>query len=137
MGSSVIIAAEKATFGTEEHFGETRRELRLMREVMRVARSLWPQKTAAELAFRTGVSQRTAENWLSLSTGISGPALSALIASEEGIHFIEASILAQGKGLPVFWRRFKKRQETSQMKRDIRQLQMRLEKREADEDAGA
>jgi hypothetical protein len=106
-----------------------------MQEVMRVARSLWPQKTANELAYRTGVSQRTAENWLSLSTGISGPALSALIASEEGLHFIEATIIAQGKGLPIFWRRFKRRQETSQMKRDIRQIQMRLEKREADEDA--
>jgi len=29
------------------------------------AYALWPQKTAAELAFRTGVSERTVKNWLS------------------------------------------------------------------------
>ena len=29
-----------------------------------VARALWPHKTAAELAVRTGVTQRTAEFWL-------------------------------------------------------------------------
>lgn len=135
MRETLAVAAGKSNLVTEEHFGDYRRELRLMREVMRVARSLWPNKTAAELSLRTGVSQRTAENWLSLSTGISGSALSALTSCEEGLHFIEAQIVAQGKGLPVFWKRFKKRQETSQMKRDLRQLQMRLDKREADEDA--
>jgi len=30
----------------------------------RVARALWPRKTAAELAARAGVTQRTAEFWL-------------------------------------------------------------------------
>lgn len=134
MASNVAIAGGKSNLVTEEHFGQRRRELRLMKEVMRVARSLWPQKTAAELAFRTGVCQRTAENWLSLSTGISGPALSALIASEEGLQFIEATIIAQGKGKPVYWNRFKSRQETALLKRDARQIQLRLEKLEKEND---
>jgi len=30
----------------------------------RVARALWPHKTAAELAVRAGVTQRTVEFWL-------------------------------------------------------------------------
>lgn len=130
MMSSVTNAADKSNFDTEEHFGESRRELRLMKEVMRVARNLWPNKTAQELAFRAGVSQRTAENWLPLSTGISGPALSSLTASEEGLHFIEAQIIAQGRGLPNFWKRFKNKQETALLKRDARQLALRLEKLE-------
>jgi hypothetical protein len=115
--------AGNANVGTEEHFGRDRRELRLMKEIMRAARSLWPQKTAAELAFRTNVSQRTAENWLSLSTGISGPALSALIASEEGLHFIEALIVAQGKGKPAYWRTFKRKQKRAQLREEIKRLQ--------------
>lgn len=134
MASNVASMAGKSNFSTEEHCGRTRRELRLMKEVMRVARTLWPTKAASELAYRTGVSQRTAENWLSLSTGISGPALSALIASEEGIAFIEATIIAQGRGLPVYWKRFKQRQETAQIKREQRQLSLRLEKLENTQD---
>lgn len=31
----------------------------------RVAKLLWPRKTAAELAFRAGVSERAAKYWLS------------------------------------------------------------------------
>lgn len=134
MTRTVAMAPDMSNAGTEEHFGRTRRELRLMHEVMRVARVLWPTKTAAELAYRTGVSQRTAENWLSLSTGISGPALSALIASEEGLHFIEATILAQANGLPIYWKRFKQRQETAMLKAEHKRIAARLEKLEDDQD---
>ena len=137
MRETVAIAVGKSNFGTEEHFGRDRRELRLMKEVMRAARSLWPQKTAAELAYRTGVSQRTAENWLSFSTGISGPALSALTSCEEGMAFIEAQVIANshdGKSVPIFWKRFKARQETAALKREQRQLTLRLEKLENQDD---
>ena len=34
------------------------------RNFARIARTLWPRKTAAELASRCDVTQRTAENWL-------------------------------------------------------------------------
>jgi hypothetical protein len=133
MIAKVITRSGLSNRGTEEHCGRDRRELRLISEVMRAARGLWPNKTAAELRYRTGVSQRTVENWLQLKTGISGPALSALQASEEGLAFIEAAIIAQGKGLPVFWKRFKRRQETAALKRDARQIQLRLEKLDNDE----
>lgn len=134
MSRNVAIAGQTSNLGTAEHCGQDRKELRLIAEVMRVARSLWPTKTAAELRYRTGASQRTVENWLQLKTGISGPALSALIASEDGIAFIEATIIAQGNGLPVYWRRFKKRQETAALKRDARQIQLRLEKLENEDE---
>lgn len=123
MSSNVALTADNSNFGTEEHFGEYRRELRLMQEVMRVARILWPQKTAAELALRTNVSQRTAENWLSLSTGISGAALSALIVSEEGLHFLEALMIARGRGVPSYWKAFKRKQRRAALREEMKRLQ--------------
>lgn len=120
---------------TDTNVGLSRQDCRLIREVVRVAHGLWPEKTAYHLSFKAGVDQRTAERWIALRTGISGDALAALIACEHGVKFIEAAIIAQGRGLPDFWKRFKQRQETSRLKKEMRQLQLRLEKVETDEDA--
>jgi hypothetical protein len=43
----------------------------------RVARLLWPRKTAAELAYRCGVSERAAKYWLA---GKRKPTVRALMA---------------------------------------------------------
>lgn len=45
----------------------------------RVARSLWPRKTAAELAFRAHVTERAAKFWLSGERAPSAAAVSAVI----------------------------------------------------------
>lgn len=119
----------------DKSVGLSRQDCRLIQEVVRAAHSLWPSKTAENLASRANVDTRTAERWIALRTGISGDALAALIACEEGVHFIEASIIAQGRGLPIFWKRWKRRQETTRMKTELQQLRLRLEKHEADEDA--
>jgi transposase-like protein len=50
-----------------------------------VARALWPHKTAAELAARAGVSQRTAEFWLAGRE----PSAAALVAIINEIAEIE------------------------------------------------
>ena len=120
---------------TDIRVGRNPQECRLIKEVMRVAHELWPNKTAQNLASRAGVDTRTAERWLAFRTGISGPALAALIASDDGLKFIEAVIVAQGKGLPAFWRRFKRKQDRIRVETEMRQLKLRLEKLEADEDA--
>jgi hypothetical protein len=136
MRASYVPTAPQPNLQTATKCGRTPRNLRLITEVMRAANSLWPVRTAKELRARTGVSQRTVENWIALKTGISGDALARLQACEEGAAFIDAAILAaaHGRGLPAFYKRWKRRQETARMKRDIRQLQMRLEKHEAEED---
>lgn len=137
MHGKVAIASRVSNLGTAEDCGRDRKELRLITEVMRAARVLWPTKTAAELRYRTGVSQRTVENWLQLKTGISGPALSALQGCEEGLAFIEASIIANahdGKSLPVFWKRWRARAETANLKREAKLIAARLEKIEEEQD---
>lgn len=126
MSKTVASAVAVSNSDAEELFGDRRNDLRLTDALMRVARSLWPTKTAAELSFRAEVSQRSAENWLSLKTGISGPAFGALIACEEGLDFIEATILVKGK-LPRFWKNFKKRQRRGNLRADLKRIQHELD----------
>lgn len=45
-----------------------------------VARALWPKKTAAELAARSGVTQRAAEFWIAGHREPSARAIAAVIA---------------------------------------------------------
>lgn len=86
--------------------GGNRTGVRLIAQLMRVARELWPVKTAAELSARTGVSLRQAEKWLALKANISGEAYARLIRSEEGLSFLEAA--AEGAA----WFKAYKRQQT-------------------------
>jgi hypothetical protein len=71
---------------------------------MHVARSLWPRKTAAELAGLTGASLRTAERWLAGERELSTGALAALIRSEHGLDFLVA-LMADAE--PAWWCRAK------------------------------
>jgi hypothetical protein len=49
-----------------------------------VARALWPRKTAAELAFRAGVSERAAKFWLSGKRDPSHDALMVILDKISG-----------------------------------------------------
>jgi len=49
-----------------------------------VARALWPRKTAAELAFRAGVSERAAKFWLSGERDPSHDALMVILDKISG-----------------------------------------------------
>lgn len=68
--------------------GNDRRRFRPARAIARVARKLWPAKTAAHLAASSGASQRSAENWLSGCADPSGDNLAALLRSDEGFDFL-------------------------------------------------
>lgn len=46
----------------------------------KVARALWPHKTAAELAFRAQVTERAAKYWLSGDREPSASAIAAVVA---------------------------------------------------------
>ena len=67
--------------------GNYRPKRRSISPAMHVARSLWPRKTAAELATITGASLRTAERWLAGERALSTSALVALIRSNTGSIF--------------------------------------------------
>lgn len=96
---------------SEAGFGESRSELRLSYELMRVARSLWPRKTAAELAYRTGVSERAAEFWLAGKYAISLEHARRLIQSDHGDKFLAPFL---GDARPEWWERLQAMREIAQ-----------------------
>jgi hypothetical protein len=72
--------------------------------VARVARALWPIKTARQLAARTRKTHRAAEDWLSLRTGMSADALADLLRSDAGLAVLEGIV---GPHKPSWWGPFK------------------------------
>jgi hypothetical protein len=100
--STISIGRRGANTATVQLDGNYRPKSRSISPVMHVARSLWPRKTAAELAEITGVSLRTAERWLAGERALSTAALAALIRSEHGLDFLVA-VMADAE--PAWWRR--------------------------------
>jgi hypothetical protein len=95
--------ALSANFATDKPVGKSRQRRRSISSAMHAARSLWPHKTAVELARITNTSVRTAERWLAGST-LSTDALTALLRSEHGLDFL-AAIMTGAE--PMWWHRAK------------------------------
>lgn len=69
------------------------------------AKALWGNKTAAELALRTGLSLHTTKKILSGKRGMGLDAFTALMESAEGIAFFGAVVDAMPKAAKVRWER--------------------------------
>lgn len=67
-------AAPSCAIGNEGPFGPN-----WSPKFSRVAKALWPRKTAAELAYRTGVTERAAKRWLSGDRKPSADAVAAIV----------------------------------------------------------
>lgn len=109
--------------------GEDRNGLRWASAVMRVAKTLWPRKTAAELSVRTGTQLRACEYWLSRKTEMSADALVSLLRSEEGLDILEAII---GEARPTWWKNFARTIELSRLRKAQDDHRRRLERLELD-----
>lgn len=99
--------------------------------VMRVARSLWPTKTALELARHTEASERLCRYWLANRYSLSADDLAALLRTDHGLSVLEA---VMGDARPKWWRRFKRasslaalRQEQAEHQKKIEQLELELD----------
>lgn len=91
--------------------GRDRTAVRLIEQLMHTARGLWPNKTAAELSIRTGVSVRQAEKWLALKANISGEAYRRLIQSKEGLAFLRATA-----GDSEWWKNYERQQRITNLR---------------------
>lgn len=92
MSGAYAAAPAKANPGTDQCVGHFRQDGRLNSLLMRVAHTLWPTKTASEIASRTGVSVRTAERWIGGQRYMSALHFVRLLRCEEGIHFLVAGM---------------------------------------------
>jgi hypothetical protein len=91
------------SFNAETSFGFHRSGLPVTEAVTRVARRLWPIKTARHLSSRAGVTHRAAEFWMSESTGMSADALAELLRSDAGFDVLDAMM---GDARPSWWPAF-------------------------------
>lgn len=92
---------------TTATLGFDRSALPLVDVVCRVARRLWPAKTAANLSCRAGVSARAAEFWLGgAATGLSGEAVAELLRSDAGFEILKGIM---GERKPSWWPAFETR----------------------------
>ncbi|MBB6167149.1 hypothetical protein [Chelatococcus composti] len=96
--------------------------------VARVARRLWPVKTARNLAMRTGKNHRSAEDWLALRTGMSADALAELLRSDVGWDVLDA--IMEGSGAS-WWPKARRDLKAAQIERRIDALKEEL-RRELD-----
>jgi hypothetical protein len=92
MASAFTATVGKANRGTATSCGrflKRRKKLRSTILLEMTARRLWPNKTAAEVAARAGVSTRTAEYWLSHVHNMPLEAFFRLLNSDQGDAFFE------------------------------------------------
>jgi hypothetical protein len=127
-GEHGAMCGAHANNGTEQLFGGRLTDERLIVELMRVARSLWPRKTAHELALRAKVSTRAAEKWLALECGMSGEQIASLIRSEDGFRFLEAII---GDHRPYWWKAFRRRTKRQLLRDELKRIQHELDLEDA------
>jgi hypothetical protein len=129
MNSASLTMTEKAKTGTATHCGQGRNAFRFTDSVVAAAQRLWPRKTAAELALRSGANVRTCEYWLASRTEMSADALTALLRSDAGLEVLEAVI---GDAKPVWWKHFRKTIEMSRLRKSQDEARRRLEALELD-----
>ncbi len=106
-------------------FGKSTDAVRLVQVVMQKLRDIYPEKAAANIAARTGVSTRAAEFWMSNSRIMGADHMLALLISENGGELIAAVMKTlPEKRRPAWWR-----------KQDMATRMAALEKQQAEHEA--
>jgi hypothetical protein len=127
MRGSVAAGAGKANGHPDARVGMNGRPRRLVGEVVRAARALWPRKLSANLSAIAEVEQRTAERWLAGTQDMSADALARLIRSEHGMEFL-AAIMADAP--PRWWGRLRATSKVAAMRREQLRIQEALHEAE-------
>jgi len=97
-----------------------------MDDLLHVAISIWPRKTAQNLAAVTHVSERAAEFWLAGKYDMSLPAARELLRTEQGFEYLTALV---GEDCEAAWfQRCKLAHEVGVTSRRIKAEQKRIEK---------
>lgn len=91
-------------------------------------RTIFPAKTAANMASLTGLQMRACEYFLSRKTSLSSDAVVAFLQSEEGLIALEALM---GDARPEWWKALKRAIEIEKIKAEKAALQKRLDALEA------
>ncbi len=124
MGAASIATTGKANLRADGSIRTSGRFRPLSQTIPRLARVLWPAKTDAELASRTGTSDRRCREFLAERAGLSAEALAALLRSDAGLEVLEALI---GPARPAWWQRFRRTIELGSMREEIEMQRRSIE----------
>lgn len=111
--------ADRANSAGEQLCTGSSTSLHPIAAVMRVARSLWPSKTALELSARTGACERTAKYWLARRCNLSAENLAELIRSDAGLSVLEALM---GDARPDWYAAFRRRIRIESLEAKLEEL---------------
>lgn len=100
MSTACVVSARRANSRTDQVVGKSRQAGGVTAAVMQKAQSLWPNKTAAEVAVRAHVSSRSVERWSAGTRKISAEALAHLLRSDQGIQFL---VVLMDQARPAWW----------------------------------
>ena len=124
MASTSVLASETANSAAESSLGRNTSIIRPIAVIIAAARALWSNKVAVELADRTGVSVRTAENYLAGDRSMNGNALVKLLQSDVGPAFLEAIIAELPPSRQKVWRKqFERAAERAAIRRRLAELE--------------
>jgi len=124
MASASVLASETANSAAESSLGRNTSIIRPIAVIIAAARALWSNKVAVELADRTGVSVRTAENYLAGDRSMNGNALVKLLQSDVGPAFLEAIIAELPPSRQKVWRKqFERAAERAAIRRRLAELE--------------
>jgi hypothetical protein len=125
MRASEAAIGGNANSATGIDAGNNRHLRRQNSPVMRVARALWPRKTAQVFAEKTDVTLRQAERVVSGHTGISHSTFMLLLHSEDGFAFLEAEMEGRGP-LPAWWEGFRYQVRAALLQAEIAEARSRF-----------
>ena len=80
----------KANLAHEARFAGTKACFIPFEKITNILRAMWPKKTAANVAYLTGVSERAVQFWLAGETRMSLENVVALLKTEAGYEILEA-----------------------------------------------
>jgi hypothetical protein len=112
---AAVIVSRPRLPASEQSFGKRRSNGWIARRIATTARALWRNKTAEEMATRSGVTVRAAENYLAGDRCINGNALANLLLAEP--EFMSAML---DELTPAARRRWLQELEISEMRVDLR-----------------
>lgn len=130
MSESGLVAAVKSTGRGPESFRAISGKLPFGARIVRRLRSIWPDKTDAELAARIRLSDRACREILASRARLSVEQLGELLVSEDGAEVLEA---VMGDAKPKWWRRFKRQMAFAEVRRLQDEARAKLEALEREE----
>jgi len=129
MGRASQISAKAANQGGEADFGEKKRGYVAFERVANVIKYIWPKKTASNVAFLAGVSERAVQFWLAGETRMTLENVVALLRTEAGYEILEAILGDDCKA--EWWVVTQTAQDVRKMRKEIKKQEDRIAARRA------